>query len=183
MDNELITVLLSAGVIASLVTGIFSLITSLFNNKKIKQLESMKQQFFFLQKKYEALTNEYNKIASLPGILEALKKPTVSLPDVTAVSADEAIPYYVERHELLKSSVEKNIIFFDEDLKNAIDESMVKTNKARRDLSECVDQGMLGNARLSGPKVTAYDGSVVELQKKYKDLLKAQIERIQKKQQ
>lgn len=179
MDNELITALLSAGVIASLVTGIFSLITSLFNNKKIKQLESMKQQFFFLQKKYEALTNEYNKIASLPGILEALKKPTFSLPDVIAVTADEVIPCFVERHELLTRSVEKNIIFFDEDLKNAINESMEKTYKARRDLSECVDQVMVSNARLNRTKASAYTDSVIELQKKYKDLLKAQIERIQ----
>lgn len=50
MNYELLTTLLSAGVLTSLVAGIFSLITSLSNNKKIKQLESFRQQFYLIKR-------------------------------------------------------------------------------------------------------------------------------------
>lgn len=56
--------LLSAGVLAAFVTGIFSLIIAIKNNKKIIILEKNKQSFTVQQKKYEELSHAYEELLS-----------------------------------------------------------------------------------------------------------------------
>ncbi len=48
MDYELVMQLLSAGVIAALVTGIFSLVIAIKNNKRLLELETVSDCCFFL---------------------------------------------------------------------------------------------------------------------------------------
>lgn len=54
MDNRITIILelLSAGVIASLVAGIFSLIIAFKNNKRLVELEKSKQKFTVNQERY-----------------------------------------------------------------------------------------------------------------------------------
>ncbi len=56
---------LSAGVIAALVTGIFSLIITIKNNKRLIELENSKQKFTMEQERFKGLRDAYNELHSL----------------------------------------------------------------------------------------------------------------------
>ncbi len=56
---------LSAGVIAALVTGIFSLIITIKNNKRLIELENSKQKFTMEQERFKGLRDAYNELYSL----------------------------------------------------------------------------------------------------------------------
>ena len=60
--NDYIIDLLSAGVIAALVTGGFSLITSIKNNKRLIEIEKSKQAFTISQEKFKALREAYEEL-------------------------------------------------------------------------------------------------------------------------
>ena len=61
MDNRITIILelLSAGVIASLVAGIFSLVIAFKNNKRLVELEKSKQKFTVNQERYKGLREAY----------------------------------------------------------------------------------------------------------------------------
>lgn len=66
--NDKITIaieLLSAGVIAALVTGIFSLVIAIKNNKRLIELEKGKQKFTIDQERYKALRSAYSELLNL----------------------------------------------------------------------------------------------------------------------
>lgn len=67
MDNKVTIAieLLSAGVIAALVTGIFSLIIAIKNNKRLIELEKKKQKFTMDQERYKALRSAYDELLNL----------------------------------------------------------------------------------------------------------------------
>ena len=64
MNSKLTMVLelLSAGVIASLVAGIFSVINTVKNNKRLTELENSRQKFTVNQGKYKELKNAYSEL-------------------------------------------------------------------------------------------------------------------------
>lgn len=62
MDIDMFVKILSAGVIASFVTGIFSLAISLKNNRRIIAVEKMKQKHDINTKRYEILNNYLQKL-------------------------------------------------------------------------------------------------------------------------
>lgn len=64
MDNNITIILelLSAGVIASLVAGIFSLVIAVKNNKRLVELEKNKQQFTVNQERYKGLREAYTEL-------------------------------------------------------------------------------------------------------------------------
>lgn len=69
MDNNITIILelLSAGVIAALVAGIFSLAIAIKNNKRLVDLENIKQKFTINQERYKALKEAYDELlAKLP---------------------------------------------------------------------------------------------------------------------
>ena len=69
MDNNMTIILelLSAGVIAALVAGIFSLAIAIKNNKRLVDLENIKQKFTINQERYKALKEAYDELlAKLP---------------------------------------------------------------------------------------------------------------------
>ena len=52
-DNiSIVLQILSAGVIAALVTGVFSLVIAVKNNKRLIELENSKQKFTLTQKRF-----------------------------------------------------------------------------------------------------------------------------------
>lgn len=57
--------LLSAGVVAALVTGIFSLVITIKNNKRLIELENSKQKFTIDQELYKGLRNAYEELLNL----------------------------------------------------------------------------------------------------------------------
>lgn len=58
MNSELVIKLLSMGVATSFITGVFSLIISIRNNKKLMQIEDKKERFQMDEKRY-MLLNEF----------------------------------------------------------------------------------------------------------------------------
>ena len=67
MDNNITIILelLSAGVIAALVTGIFSLVIAMKNNKRLIELENSKQKFTVDQERFKGLRDAYSELLSL----------------------------------------------------------------------------------------------------------------------
>lgn len=57
--------LLSAGVIASLVAGIFSLVIAFKNNKRLVELEKSKQKFTVNQERYKGLREAYAELLNV----------------------------------------------------------------------------------------------------------------------
>ena len=67
MENSIVLELLSAGVIAALVTGAFSLVIAIKNNKRLMILEDNKQKFTVSQERYKELRVAYSELTnSLP---------------------------------------------------------------------------------------------------------------------
>lgn len=56
---------LSAGVIASLTTGIFSLIITIKNNRRLAELENDKQKFTLNQERYKGLKDAYIELLTI----------------------------------------------------------------------------------------------------------------------
>ena len=65
MNDKIIIEILSAGVIASLVTGIFSLVIAIKNNKKVLDIENIKQRFTITQERFKALKEAYSQLLDL----------------------------------------------------------------------------------------------------------------------
>ena len=67
MDSNITVILelLSAGVIASLVTGIFSLVIAVKNNKRLVELENSKQKFTINQERYKGLREAYTELLAI----------------------------------------------------------------------------------------------------------------------
>ena len=65
MSDKTIIEILSAGVVASLVTGIFSLIIAIKNNRKLRDIEKSKQRFTITQERFKALKEAYSQLLDL----------------------------------------------------------------------------------------------------------------------
>jgi|GEM_PF-521568 len=65
MSDKIIIEILSAGVVASLVTGIFSLIIAIKNNRKLLDIENSKQRFTITQERFKALKEAYSQLLDL----------------------------------------------------------------------------------------------------------------------
>lgn len=63
--NTIILDFLSAGVIASLVTGLFSLIVSIKNNKRLIELENNRQEFTLKQERYKGFKDAYTELINI----------------------------------------------------------------------------------------------------------------------
>ena len=74
--NELVVSLLSAGVIASLVAGIFSIVIAIKNNKAIKELEQLKIRNEKQEQLYKTIYSARNELLN---ILPAEKRMNVSI--------------------------------------------------------------------------------------------------------
>lgn len=64
-NTTILLELLSAGVIAALVTGIFSLLIAVKNNRRLVELENSKQKFTIDQERFKGLRDAYGELLSL----------------------------------------------------------------------------------------------------------------------
>lgn len=64
-NTTILLELLSAGVIAALVTGIFSLLIAVKNNRRLVELENSKQKFTIEQERFKGLRDAYGELLSL----------------------------------------------------------------------------------------------------------------------
>lgn len=80
--------ILSAGVIASFVTGVFSLIVAVKNNKKLVELEKIKQKFTVERKRYEEIHDAYEKLNDLIPEKEKLQYICMNLPQTDEFEID-----------------------------------------------------------------------------------------------
>lgn len=64
-NTTILLELLSAGVIAALVTGIFSLFIAVKNNRRLVELENSKQKFTIDQERFKGLRDAYGELLSL----------------------------------------------------------------------------------------------------------------------
>lgn len=64
-NTTILLELLSAGVIAALVTGIFSLFIAVKNNRRLVELENSKQRFTIDQERFKGLRDAYGELLSL----------------------------------------------------------------------------------------------------------------------
>lgn len=65
MNDKIIMEILSAGVVAALVTGVFSLIIAFKNNKRLLDIENSKQRFTIEQERFKALKEAYSNLLDL----------------------------------------------------------------------------------------------------------------------
>ena len=94
-----ISVWLSAGVIVSIITGIFSLIVSFNNSRKMIELEKFKKKSIFDQEKYKNLQNLLVKLLSYESILDGIPNDISKTTDIHIVATFQVA---VERYDELK---------------------------------------------------------------------------------
>lgn len=84
MNNNITIILelLSAGVIAALITGIFSLVIAVKNNKRLIELENSKQKFTVDQEHFKELRNAYSELLSLLPEEQRLGHVIMNLPSI-----------------------------------------------------------------------------------------------------
>ena len=64
-DNiSIVLQILSAGVIAAFVAGVFSLVIAFKNNKRLIELENSKQKFTVAQERFKGLREAYSELLS-----------------------------------------------------------------------------------------------------------------------
>lgn len=89
MENfSFVIQILSAGVIASFVTGVFSLIVAVKNNKKLVELEKIKQKFTVERQRYEEIHDAYEKLNNLIPEREKLQYICMNLPQTDEAGID-----------------------------------------------------------------------------------------------
>ena len=130
MSDKIIIEILSAGVVASLVTGIFSLIIAIKNNRKLLDIEKSKQHFTITQERFKALKEAYSQLLDLLPEDQRVGYIIMNLPlqdgfeeNGLASSYEVAernikiLHNYFQRHGYLLSEVEqKSITDFTEEL-------------------------------------------------------------------
>ena len=112
MNTELVIKILSMGIFASLVTGIFSLIVSIKNNRKLLLIEKQKEIFTMDVKRYEELKQLLEKVESVQFLFEKDQKaPDENLEYLSQVFGDT-----LNIFKTIKNLFEKNVYLLDNTL-------------------------------------------------------------------
>lgn len=119
---EILVKILSAGVITSFVTGIFSLIISLRNNKKLIELEKIKHKHELDSKRYDFLY-EYMLLLS-----EKYKEFEPDKIDDTRECSEQIFTLLLDQFSFIKEEHEKHSYLFDKDENTDINKNIGKIN-------------------------------------------------------
>lgn len=162
-SEQIILELLSAGVIAALVAGIFSLIISVKNNKKLIEIEKSKQSFTIQQERYKQLLECFNELkAELPDenfvghVIMNYEKNDVDLEKILLLAEDNISKIYkhyqyyshlfddsyckeLESNIEILDDISKNIHILLYDFENNIEEIKEMQTKRIMFISEIVD--------------------------------------------
>ena len=140
--DEIIVELLSAGVIASLIAGIFSLVISIKNNKRLVELENRKQRFTIAQERLKGLQEAYNDWLNLLPTEKHLGFFIMNLPEQEGFQENglsESYRVAEENIKIIHSHFEKYCYLF-----NSEDQS--KINNMFNDL-DAITKGIIDENR------------------------------------
>lgn len=118
MNTTILLELLSAGVIAALVTGIFSLVIAVKNNRRLIELEKSKQKFTVDQERYKGLRDAYGELLRLLPEEKLLGHIVMNLPskeDFQENGLSESFKVAEENMKILYSHFQKYCYLLSED--------------------------------------------------------------------
>lgn len=109
-DNlDLLMKILSAGVIAAFVTGVFSLIVSAKTNKRLEKIELIKQRYAMEGQKYDQINAYYSELLKKGKQFEYKGKIEQTMKCVRQLFA-----LHINMFEFLKEEHEKHFFLFDD---------------------------------------------------------------------
>ncbi len=134
MENniDLLVKILSAGVIASFVTGVFSLIISIRNNSRLLKIEKMKQKYTMDSKRYELLSQYLNLLNEKGASFEYEGKL-----EMTFQCVRELFGLRLDKFKFFEKEHDEHKYLFDNAENEDIKTRIVKINN---DVSEYVDR-------------------------------------------
>lgn len=135
-NNLIIIELLSAGVIAALVTGFFSLFIAVKNNKRLLDLENRKQKFTVNQERFKALRDAYGELISILPEEKLVGHIIMNLPskkDFAKNGLSEIYEIAEQNIKIIFSHFQKHCYLFTDDeqkkVENAVEEIDIITKK------------------------------------------------------
>lgn len=118
INTNILLEFLSAGVIAALVTGIFSLVIAVKNNRRLIELEKNKQKFTVDQERYKGLRDAYGELLRLLPKEKLLGHIVMNLPskkDFQENGLSEFFKIAEENMKILYSHFQKYCYLLSED--------------------------------------------------------------------
>lgn len=118
INTNILLEFLSAGVIATLVTGIFSLVIAVKNNRRLIELEKNKQKFTVDQERYKGLRDAYGELLRLLPEEKLLGHIVMNLPskkDFQENGLSESFKIAEENMKILYSHFQKYCYLLSED--------------------------------------------------------------------
>ena len=186
--DEIIVELLSAGVIASLIAGIFSLVISIKNNKRLVELESRKQRFTIAQERLKGLREAYNDWLNLLPTEKHLGFFIMNLPAQEGFQENglsESYRVAEENIKIIHSHFEKYCYLFNSrdqskinNMFNALDsitQSIINENRRHNLDSQNEEENLSVNLN---QLITDRIMKVVEFEELYFNLLKTNLSKI-----
>ncbi len=170
---DLLIKILSAGVIAALITGIFSLIISAKTNKRLEKIELIKQKNVMEKQKYEQLKEYWDNLVKNGKKFEFHGKPEQTmgcLRKVFQLDLDK-FKYIQKEHEDHSYLFEVNENAFFEDKKETIN------NHIHEYVEKCTDSSDINEVVGYMDKISL---EIEELSKDYHDLIKLKMSNILK---
>lgn len=169
MNTDLIIDILSIGVIASFVTGCFSLIIAIKNNKKLLQIEKLKQQFSINLKRYELLNNLLDEIEKIQFVYEKERRnPEESLDFLLKVFEDS-----LDIFKTISDIHKRNFYLFDDP--SLITEKIIQIDES---ITEYIEYSKAGYKDGQVEKVDRICVSIYYLLEDYKDMVRGDIKEI-----
>lgn len=171
MDIDLIIKILSIGTVASIVTGIFSVIVSIKNNKKLLQIEKQRERFSMDQRRYELIIELLEEIENIQFIFQKEgRAPDESLEYLSEVFGDSLEIY----KKIAAIHKKKSYLLDDSTLITA------KIEEVDESITEYLEYCKTGNTDDQVIKVDKICVSIYYLLDAYKDILRKNIEKLLK---
>lgn len=188
--------LLSAGVIAALVTGIFSLIIAFKNNRRLIELENKKQRFAINQERYKDLRNAYTELLNQLPEEQRLGHIIMNLPTSTTRDLQEhgfsgvydvaeanmkIIYVHFQKYRYLFSDDEQKQVLDIVETIDSISRSLIASGAnihlCDAEADECTDDSMMNAIREVGLEKLE---EVVKLEILYHDLFQKNLSELSK---
>lgn len=178
--QENIIKFLSAGVLVSVVTGIFSLTVSIINNRKIIQIEKNKQKFVFVQENYNEIKKVLDEMLHLDSILKDFPNNPSEITEESFVRLHISAN---DRFKLIQDKLAEISYMFSQENKLIIENEMAEIKKIDKKLFSFLDEnnGLKPDPENTASKLIKYRiNKVYNLNESFIDILKKQLEEIQK---
>ncbi len=137
MKNNFFTILLTTGVITTLLTSIINIIMTITTNNNVKAVEKLKRQYqidFMRFEKVNSLRIELEKL------LFFLPNDVISVTE-SSEKKGEAVTRLINESEELIKLFELNMPFFDKDLRDSLDKKRKTYVNLRWDLQQIIISG------------------------------------------